>query len=163
MIKISKIMVLLGILSLVLASYAWAQPAGPGPGPGGPGPGAGMGGPGPGPGMGIQYDPNAVETVNGEVTQVQKAPGRSHGVHLQVKTDKETLIAILGPAAYLEQQKMEIAVGDKVEITGFRIKHPQQAILMAGELKKGDQVIKFRDEQGKPLWRMGPKRKLSTE
>jgi len=34
---------------------------------------------------------------------------------------------------------------------------------MAGELKKGDQVIKFRDEQGKPLWRMGPKRKLSTE
>jgi predicted transcriptional regulator len=85
-------------------------------------------------------------------------------VHLQVKTDKETLIAILGPTSFLEQQKLEIAVGDKVEIKGSRIKHPQQAILLAGELKKGDQVVKFRDEQGKPLWSLqGPKRKMPTE
>ena len=152
--KISRIVVLLGVLSLVLTAYAWAQPAAPGTGKGGPGPGAGMG---------MQYNPQAVETVSGEVTQVQQ-PRRSKGMHLQVKTDKETMIVILGPASFLEQQKMKIAVGDKVEIKGSRISHPQQIILLAGELKKGDQVIKFRDEQGKPLWSPpGMKGKMPTQ
>ena len=136
----------LGILSLLLTAYAWAQPAGPGAGKGMMSRG----------GMGLQYDPNNLETVKGEVTQVQKSPGRSQGVHLEVKTGKETLIVILGPSSFLEQQKMAFASGDKVEITGSRIKHPQKAIILAGEVKKGDQVVKLRDEKGLPLWRRGP-------
>ena len=41
--NLSRIMVLLGVLILVLATFVWAQPAGPGPGMGGRGPGGGMG------------------------------------------------------------------------------------------------------------------------
>jgi hypothetical protein len=152
--KISRIVVLLAVLSLVLTAFAWAQPAAPGTGRGGPAAGAGMG---------LQYDPQKVETITGEVTQVQKSPRRSKGVHVQVKTDKETVIAISAPAFYLDQQKLNLAAGDKVEIKGSRIKHPQMAIILAGELKKGDQVVKFRDEQGKPLWSMGPKRQLPAK
>ena len=149
--KLTRILVYLGILALVLAAYAWAQPAMPG---------AGRGGRGPGGGMGMQYDPQTVETVSGEVTQLQKMPGRAPGLHLQVKTDKETLTVILGPLAYLQEQKMDIAVGDKVEVKGSRVKDPQMAMLIAAELKKGDQVLKLRDDQGNPLWgQQGPRRK----
>jgi len=151
--RLRHILALSGILVLLLAAYAWAQPGSSGPGMGGRGPGGGMG-------MGMHYDPKTVETIQGEVTQVQEMQGMAAGVHLQVKTAKETLMVILGPASYLEQQKVKIAEGDKVEIKGSRVQHPQMAMLIAGELKKGDQVIKLRDDQGKPLWSpQGPKRK----
>jgi hypothetical protein len=154
----SKIFLWLGILSLLLGAAAWAQIGGSGTGTE---PGRGHGGAamrsGRGPGM--RYNPQNVETVSGVVTEVRQATRRSRGLHLMFKTDKETLIVILGPASYLEQQKMKIAAGDKLEIKGSRIKRPQQAVLIAGEVKKGDQVVKLRDEQGMPLWpRQGPGR-----
>lgn len=150
--KNNHIFGLSGILLLLLTAAAWAQP-GMGGGGKGMGPGGGMG-------MGMHYDPKTVETIQGEVTQVQQMQGMAAGVHLQVKTAKETVMVVLGPASYLEQQKMKLAVGDKVEIKGSRVQHPQMALLIAGELKKGDQVVKLRDDQGKPLWApQGPKRK----
>lgn len=144
-----RILVWLGVLSLILAAYAWAQPAAPGTGS------SAMRQRG---GMGMGYDPQNLETVRGVVTKVTASKRRAKGVHLQVKTDKEDLFIILGPAYFLEKQKMTLAEGEKVEITGSRIKHPQAAILIAGELKKGSQVVKFRDEKGLPLWRRSPRR-----
>lgn len=156
--RLNLILAFSGILVLLVAACAWGQPAQPA------GPGAGKGAMAPKAGMGMQYDPKAVETVSGEVTQVQTMGRRTKGVHLQLKTDKETLFVFLGPASHLEQQKMTLAVGDKVEIKGSRIQDPQQALLIAGEVKKGDQVVKLRDDQGKPLWsRQMPKRKMPIE
>lgn len=156
--KISRIMVWLGVFILALAASVWAQTAPPAL------PGAGKGPMTPKAGMGMQYDPQSLETVSGEVTQVQTRGPRAKSLNLQVKTDKETLLVLLGPGSYLEQQKMTLAVGDKVEIKGSRIQHPNQALLIAGEVKKGNQVIKLRDDQGKPLWPLqGPKRKMPTE
>jgi hypothetical protein len=151
--RLNLTLALSGILVLLMATYAWSQP--------GMGGGGGKGRMGQGSGMGMPYNPQTVETVTGEVTQVQQMQGRAGGVHLQLKTAKETLMVILGPASYLEQQKVKIAVGDKLEIKGSRMQHPQMAMLIAGELKKGDQVIKLRDDQGKPLWaQQRPKRKF---
>lgn len=142
--KWSRILVGLGVLSLILGASAWSPPVGTGSG-------------GVGRGQGRQYDPNNLVTVSGEVTKVTKSMRRAKGLHLEVKTAKETLLVFLGPASYLEQQKMTLAVGDKVEIKGTRVQRPQQAILIAGELKKGNQVVKLRDENGMPLWsRQGP-------
>jgi hypothetical protein len=156
--RLNLILAFSGILVLLAAASACGQPAQTA------GPGAGKGAMAPKAGMGMQYDPKAVETVSGEVTQVQTMGRRTKGVHLQVKTDKETLIVVLGPTTYLEQQKMTFAVGDKVEVKGSRIQHPQQAMIVAGEVKKGDQLLKLRDDQGKPMWSpMGPKRKMPIE
>lgn len=145
--NLHRILALSGICLLLATASAWAQPTGSGPGMGGRGPGGGMG-----MGRGMQYDPQTVETVSGEVTQVQQMPGRAAGVHLQVKTDKETITVILGTASYLEQQPVKVAVGDKVEIKGSRVQRPSRTLLIAAELKKGDQVLKLRDDQGNPLW-----------
>ena len=143
--RLNLTLALSAILMLLLATSAWSQPGGM------DGTRKGRMG-GPGGGMGMPYNAQNVETVSGEVTQVQQMQGRAGGVHLQVKTPKETLMVILGPASYLEQQKVKIAVGDKLEIKGSRMQHPKMVMLIAGELKKGDQVIKLRDDQGKPLW-----------
>jgi hypothetical protein len=67
----------------------------------------GSGGWGPGSQYNRMYDPKAVETITGEVTSVDRitpVKGMSGGIHMNVKTDKETISVHLGPAWYLENQ-----------------------------------------------------------
>lgn len=148
--KFGNLLGIMGILCLIFAVPAWAQQAMPDPGKGG----GMMGGRG-----GQMYDPKTVETISGEVVRVDQMAGMAAGVHLLLKTDKETLTVVVGPAAYLDQQKMKIAAGDKVEVRGSRVTRRQGPVIVAAELKKGDQVLKLRDDQGLPLWpRQGPGR-----
>jgi hypothetical protein len=131
---------------LLLASLASAQ--------GGP---AGSGGGGP-----RIYDKTTVETIAGEVVRVEKfAPGKkaAGGVHLVLKTDKEEIAVHLGPRWYVEEQAVEIAAEDRIEVRGSRISIDGEPAILAAEVKKGDQVLKLRDDAGLPLWRGSARRK----
>lgn len=140
-------LVIVGCLVL-LATGAWAQP------------GRGPGGRDGGMHYGMMWDANAVETVAGEVTAVEKyTPGRggsSYGLRLIIKTDKETLPIILGPSWYVEQQQFAFAPKDRVAVKGSRLSIQEQPTVIAAEVKKGDQTLKLRNDQGIPLW-AGPK------
>jgi hypothetical protein len=128
-------------LSLVNGLYAQtASPAGP-------------------PRAARMYDPATVETLAGEVVQVNvrtsrrtSAPGM---MSLLLKTEKESINVLLGPSWFLDQQNFKLAAGDRVQVTGSRLVRPHRTILVAGEVKKGDQVLKLRDAQGNPLWPRG--------
>jgi hypothetical protein len=101
------------------------------------------------------YDPKAVETIRGEVVsgdRIIPRKGRSYGVHQVVKTDKETVSVQLSPAWYLENQDIKISPGDKVEITGSRVSLEDKPATNAAEVKKGDEMLKLRDESGYPVW-----------
>ena len=115
----------------------------------------GSGGWGPGSAYGRMYDPKTVETVTGEVVKVDRITpmrGMSGGVHLVVKTDKGDVSVHLGPQWYLENQDVKIEPKDKVEIKGSRVTMQGQPALIAAEVKKGDEVLKLRDDAGIPLW-----------
>ena len=147
--KFGRLISLIGIFTLVLAATAaWAQP--------GTGPGAGQGrGWGAGDSYNRLYNPKTVETLSGEVVSVDKfTPGEnmSSGVHFTLKTEKETIPVHLGPSWNLEKQAMTFAPGDKVEVTGSRITYEGQPTIIAGEVKKGGQVLKLRDAAGVPAW-----------
>jgi hypothetical protein len=141
---------IIGILALVLAAgAAWAQP---GMGPGG---GRGRGGLGGGLAYNRMYDPKTVETVSGEVVSVnQTTYGRrgAMGVHLTLKTDKETIPVHLGPARYVDKQGITLAAKDKIAVTGSRITFQGQPAIIAREVKKGGQVLTLRDAAGVPAW-----------
>jgi lysyl-tRNA synthetase class II len=105
------------------------------------------------------YDPQNLATVSGVVTRVSRSKRRLKPIFLRVKTDKGDVQVYVGPAAFLEQQKLTFAVGDKVEVTGSWIQHPQGALLMAGEVRKKGQVVKIMDANGTPLWsQRGPRK-----
>jgi hypothetical protein len=115
----------------------------------------GSGGWGPGGPYGRMYDVKTVETISGEVTKVDRITpmrGMSAGVHLIVKTDKGDVSVHLGPQWYLENQDVKIEPKDKVEIKGSRVTAQGQPAVIAAEVKKGDQVLKLRDEAGMPVW-----------
>ena len=115
----------------------------------------GSGGWGPGTQYHRMYDPKSVETISGEVTSVERitpAKGMAGGVHMNVKTDKVTISVHLGPSWYLENQDVKIAAKDKVEVKGSRITFGGKPAIIAAEVKKGEEVLKLRDDAGFPAW-----------
>lgn len=115
----------------------------------------GSGGWGPGTPYSKVYDPKTVETISGEVVKVDTITprkGMSAGVHMSVKTDKEEISVHLGPSYFIENQDVKLAAKDKVEVKGSRITFDGKPAIIAMELKKGDEVLKLRDDSGFPVW-----------
>jgi hypothetical protein len=115
----------------------------------------GSGGWGPGSQYNRMYDPKTIETLSGEVTSVDRiTPGKgmSGGIHMNVKTDKETISVHLGPTWYIENQDVKIAPKDKVEVKGAKVTFAGKPAIIAAEVKKGDEVLKLRDDSGFPVW-----------
>lgn len=104
---------------------------------------------------GKMYNPKTVETIIGEVVTIDKITpmqGMSYGVHLMVKTDIDTIAVHLGPGWYLENQDVKIESKDKIEVKGSRITFEGKPAIIAAEVKKGEEVLKLRDENGFPVW-----------
>jgi len=115
----------------------------------------GSGGWGSGTPYGRLYDPKTAETLAGEVVGVNTITplkGMSSGVHLTLKTGQESISVHLGPAWFLQRQDIKIKPGDKIEIQGSRITFQGKPAMIAAEVKKGDEILKLRDENGFPVW-----------
>jgi hypothetical protein len=132
---------------VAFAMVSWAQ--------GGPPRWRGGQGWGEGGAYGRLYDPKTVETVRGEVVAVETftpMKGMSPGVHLRLKTDKETTSVHLGPAWFIENQDVKIEAEDSVEVKGSRVTLDDRPAIIAAEVSKGDAVLRLRDERGVPFW-----------
>lgn len=110
-------------------------------------------------GMGTQYqrmyNPATVETISGTVESVDKVTpmkGMHYGIHLLLKTDKETIPVHLGPGWYIERLDTKIEKGDKIEVKGSRITFQGKPAIIASEVKKGDNILRLRDDNGIPAW-----------
>jgi hypothetical protein len=101
------------------------------------------------------YDPKTVETIQGKVLSVEKitqAQGRGYGIHLTLQTDKETIAVHLGPGWYIDKQTPKIEANDTITVTGSRITVGGKPAIIAAEVKKGNEVLKLRDDNGIPAW-----------
>lgn len=117
--------------------------------------GRGGGGWGPGDPYGRTFDPRSVVTVSGEVVAVEQSVplrGMHAGVHLKLRSGKETLTVHLGPAWFIERQDVELAPKDRLEVTGSRVTIDGKPVVIAAEVARGDQVLKLRDRDGRPVW-----------
>lgn len=97
-----------------------------------------------------RYDTSAVESVEGVVTGVDRT--RS-GVHLSLDTESGPVTAILGPAWFVDEQRLSIAEGDRVALTGAFAERDGATVLLVAELSKGGETMVLRDPEGRPLWR----------
>lgn len=144
--KAGTLITVISIFSLLLATESFAQRGMKWMGSGGWGPGGQYG---------RMYDLKTVETISGEVVSIERITpikGMCYGVHLMVKTDKETIPIHLGPGWYIENQDIKIQPKDKIEIKGSRITFQGTPAVIAAEVKKGDEILRLRDEKGFPVW-----------
>jgi hypothetical protein len=101
------------------------------------------------------YDVKTVESISGEVLRIEKIKpmkGMSAGVHLVLKEANGEMSVHLGPEWYVERQDFEIKVGDKIEVTGSKVTFQGKPALIAAEVKKNNDVLKLRDNDGFPYW-----------
>ena len=110
-------------------------------------------------GMGSPYqrnfNPSTVETISGTVASVEQTKpmkGMYYGIHIMLKTEKETVEVHLGPGWYVERLDTRIEKGDKIEIKGSRVTMAGKAVIIAAEVKKGDNTLILRDSSGVPAW-----------
>lgn len=104
---------------------------------------------------GRMYNVKTVETIKGKVVNVDAfipRRGMSHGVHLQVETQKGTIPIHLGPAWYIQNQDIILKPEDKVEIKGSKINFAGEPAIIAAEVKKGNMTLVLRSEDGFPVW-----------
>ena len=101
------------------------------------------------------YDPSTVQTVSGEVTSVDRVPspsGKGGGVHLTLKTERETIAVHLGPAWYIDEQKMRLKNGDHIEVEGSRVSVEGKPALIARQVKRDGESLTLRNAAGVPAW-----------
>jgi len=101
------------------------------------------------------YDVNTVQTISGEVIKVENivsSKGASYVMHLVVKTAKETISVHLGPAWFMNKQKIKISPKDKITVTGSRVTYQGSQAIIASELSINNETILLRDANGYPLW-----------
>ena len=141
-----KVAVIVSVLFLMVAANSFAEQGADWKGSGG----WGMGGQ-----YTRLYDVKTVETISGEILSVDKfnpQKGMSAGIHLKVKTDKETISVHLGPVWYMEKQDVKLSPKDKIEVKGSRITFNGKPAIIAAEVKKGDEILTLRDANGVPMW-----------
>jgi len=100
------------------------------------------------------YNPKTVETIEGKVLSVEKTPskGRGHGVHLTLQTEKQTISVHLGPDWYIDKETPHIEPNDTITVTGSRVTVGGKPAIIAAQVKKGNEVLKLRDDNGVPAW-----------
>jgi DNA/RNA endonuclease YhcR with UshA esterase domain len=108
------------------------------------------------------YDVKTETTIKGTVEAVESIAGSGGrgrrglgGTHLVVKTETGKLEVHMGPTAYLAENHIAIAKGDSVEILGSRVTIDEQSVLIARQIRKGDQTWTLRDASGRPMWSGG--------
>lgn len=141
---------MIGVAVLAVLALAVSQSmAGPWRGWRGSG-GWGMGG-----GYQRMYNPATVDTVTGTIESIDRiAPmkGMNPGVHVTLKTEKGTVSVHLGPEWHVERLDVELKKGDSVEVKGSRVTIAGNPVVIAAEVRKGDAVLKLRDDNGTPAW-----------
>jgi hypothetical protein len=147
MTRIGTYLALMAIFGLLLAPAAFAAQRGM--------QWHGSGGWGPGSQYHRLYDTSTVQTMSGEVVSVDHVTpmqGMSSGIHMTVKTATETVSVHLAPSWYLENQDVKLEPKDTVEVTGSRITFQGKPAVIAAEVRKGEEVLKLRDDNGFPVW-----------
>ena len=73
-------------------------------------------------------------------------------VHVQLSTADGVLEVRLGPAWFLDQQKLTIEKGDRIDVTGSKVHLASGDSLIAQQVRKGEATLTLRDESGVPAW-----------
>jgi hypothetical protein len=100
------------------------------------------------------YNPKTVETLRGQVVNVNTFSPWSgmSGVQVLVKTGNQTIPVQLGPSWYIDQQGFQIQAGDEIQVTGSRVNFSGGPAIMATEIRHGKQVLTLRNSNGIPAW-----------
>lgn len=96
----------------------------------------------------------ATETVvQGVVEEVRPYAGPSGllGTHLLMRCGHTLVDVHLGLPSLLGKDRVSFAPGDQIEVLGSKVAYRGGEALLARQIKRGDQILTYRNAQGIPL------------
>ena len=74
------------------------------------------------------------------------------GTHVVLKTDGGRMLVHVAIARFMREHKLALQSGDRLQVTGAKIRYQGKEGMIAREIVRGDEVFTVRDSTGKPLW-----------
>ena len=99
------------------------------------------------------FDPKTIETITGDVIKKDQVPEFRFGLQMRLTVlidKKEILPVYLGPASYLLARGFKL--GDQVTVSGSRVTVRGEPLMIAITVKRRNEVLRLRDEDGFPAW-----------
>lgn len=106
----------------------------------------------------VPFNPDDIITVSGKIVSIsQVQTPESNDPILQVVTVPDTgysrkSVVLLGPACYLAQNGIAIAPGNSIFVRGSLTDTPEGKMVVATDVKEGNQPISLRTINGIPVW-----------
>jgi hypothetical protein len=105
------------------------------------------------------WDPNSIVSISGTVTSVdsQASPrGNNFMIRLIVKdTSNGSSTVVVGPSSYLDKEGITFSKGEKIKVTGSKVRFGDTEFVLAAQIDANGKEIKLRDGIGRPLWFRG--------
>jgi hypothetical protein len=104
---------------------------------------------------GGNYNPATETTLTGTVDSVSTlpSPGRGGGgLHFILAVPTGPIEVHVGPASFVSSKNVTFAKGDALTVIGSKVMMAGQEVVIAREIKKGEEVLTLRDPKGFPLW-----------
>ncbi|HPN37786.1 MAG TPA: hypothetical protein PL041_05240 [Melioribacteraceae bacterium] len=100
------------------------------------------------------YDLNTETTIIGTVESYELLRGNGYrgGLVLKLKTNNEVIDVHVGPTWNLDNIKLDINKGDKLEIFGSKVTIDKDTFIIASKVKLNGTEYQLRDKYGYPKW-----------
>jgi hypothetical protein len=108
------------------------------------------------------YNATTEATFEGKITKVVVADsgyGRFPAVIVDLKTKDETMKVYIAPNWFLTNEKIELKKDQSLTVTGSKVTHNNQPLIITRTMRYDGKEISFRDDKGVPVWAgkaMGP-------
>jgi hypothetical protein len=99
-----------------------------------------------------RYNPSAETVVKGTIESIAVPDAPRELVRITVKSGDNEIVAELAPQKYLKEVGCELAAGDKVVLTGVKIKEGDKDLFLVRTLERGNDMFTFRGPEGQQAW-----------
>lgn len=101
-----------------------------------------------------RYDPRAEYAVKGTVAGVKTHDSvlGYKDTHIIITTAQGDMEVHVGPSGYLDKRGFGMHPGDQVLVIGCKTVYEEKPVLVARQIRRGDQSVTLRNMRGDPVW-----------
>jgi len=101
-----------------------------------------------------KYDLQTEAKTDGVIDEVnQLSVGtRKDFTELIITSGADKLHIYVSPKPFQEEIGVSFAKGDRIAVTGSKVKQEASEVILAREMVKGTDTLMFRDNKGNPVW-----------
>ena len=101
----------------------------------------------------LNFDASKLGTLEGVVVRIHQVPNTKvwlTSMNALVRTSTGDVNVELGPAWFIDNQELHLAVDDKITVSGSRVKPSGVDMMIATEVRRANDVLHLRREDGTP-------------